>query len=58
MTFVPQVVKDWAVHDVASRSIRKLIRGQDRGRHHHGIGGAMYEHVDYDRRRTDAVGVS
>jgi 2-furoyl-CoA dehydrogenase large subunit len=48
VTFVPHVVKYMAVHDVGVAINPQLIRGQIAGGIIHGIGGAMYEHLDYD----------
>lgn len=48
VTFVPQVVKYIAVHDVGTAINPQLIRGQIAGGIIHGIGGALYEHLDYD----------
>ena len=48
VTFVPQVLKYMAVHDVGVAINPQLIRGQIAGGIIHGIGGALYEHLDYD----------
>jgi 2-furoyl-CoA dehydrogenase large subunit len=48
VTFVPQVLKYMAVHDVGVAINPLLIRGQIAGGIIHGIGGALYEHLDYD----------
>jgi 2-furoyl-CoA dehydrogenase large subunit len=48
VTFVPQVLKYMAVHDVGVVINPQLIRGQIAGGIIHGIGGALYEHLDYD----------
>jgi 2-furoyl-CoA dehydrogenase large subunit len=47
-TFVPRVLKYIAVHDVGVAINPQLIRGQMAGGIIHGIGGALYEHLDYD----------
>lgn len=48
VTFVPRVLKYIAVHDVGRAINPALIRGQIAGGIIHGIGGALYEHLDYD----------
>jgi 2-furoyl-CoA dehydrogenase large subunit len=48
VTFVPRVLKYIAVHDVGVPINPQLIRGQIAGGIVHGIGGALYEHLDYD----------
>jgi 2-furoyl-CoA dehydrogenase large subunit len=48
LTFVPRVLKYIAVHDVGVAINPQLIRGQISGGIVHGIGGALYEHLDYD----------
>jgi 2-furoyl-CoA dehydrogenase large subunit len=48
MTFVPRVLKYIAMHDVGAAINPQLIRGQIAGGIIHGIGGALYEHIDYD----------
>jgi len=48
ITFVPRVLKYIAVHDVGVPINSQLIRGQIAGGIVHGIGGALYEHLDYD----------
>ena len=47
-TFIPTVLKYAAVHDVGTAINPQLIRGQMAGGILHGIGGALYEHIDYD----------
>lgn len=47
-TLVPRVSKYIAVHDVGVAINPQLIRGQIAGGIIHGIGGALYEHIDYD----------
>lgn len=47
-TCVPRVLKYVAVHDVGNALNPKLIRGQIAGGIVHGVGGALYEHCDYD----------
>lgn len=46
-TFVPRVLRYAAVHDVGLPINRQLIRGQIAGGIVHGIGGALYEELDY-----------
>jgi 2-furoyl-CoA dehydrogenase large subunit len=46
-SFVPRVLKYVAVHDVGVPINPQLIRGQIAGGILHGIGGALYEEVDY-----------
>jgi 2-furoyl-CoA dehydrogenase large subunit len=48
LTFVPRILKYIAVHDVGVAINPQLIRGQVAGGIVHGMGGALYEHVDYD----------
>jgi len=48
VTFVPRVLKYIAVHDVGTAINPQLIRGQIAGGIVHGLGGALYEHLDYD----------
>jgi 2-furoyl-CoA dehydrogenase large subunit len=48
ITFVPRVLRYVAVHDVGTAINPQLIRGQIAGGIVHGIGGALYEHLDYD----------
>jgi len=48
LTFVPRVLKYIAVHDVGVPINPQLIRGQIAGGIVHGVGGALYEHLDYD----------
>jgi 2-furoyl-CoA dehydrogenase large subunit len=48
MTFVPRVLKYIAMHDVGTAINPQLVRGQIAGGIIHGIGGALYEHIDYD----------
>lgn len=48
LTFVPRVLKYIAVHDVGVAINPQLIRGQIAGGIIHGVGGALYEHLDYD----------
>ncbi len=48
LTFIPRVLKYVAVHDVGRAINPQLIRGQIAGGIVHGIGGALYEHIDYD----------
>ena len=47
-TCVPRVLRYAAVHDVGEPINPQLIRGQVAGGIIHGIGGALYEHCDYD----------
>jgi 2-furoyl-CoA dehydrogenase large subunit len=47
-TFVPRVLKYAAVHDVGRAINPQLVRGQMAGGIVHGMGGALYEHLDYD----------
>jgi 2-furoyl-CoA dehydrogenase large subunit len=46
--WIPKVRKYVAVHDVGAAINPQLIRGQIAGGIVHGIGGALYEHLDYD----------
>jgi 2-furoyl-CoA dehydrogenase large subunit len=48
LTFVPRVLKYAAVHDVGVAINPQLVRGQIAGGIVHGLGGALYEHLDYD----------
>jgi 2-furoyl-CoA dehydrogenase large subunit len=48
VTYVPRVLNYAAVHDVGTAINPQLIRGQIAGGIVHGIGGALYEHIDYD----------
>ena len=47
-TCVPRVLRYAAVHDVGRAINPQLIRGQVAGGIIHGMGGALYEHCDYD----------
>jgi 2-furoyl-CoA dehydrogenase large subunit len=47
-TFIPKVRRYIAMHDVGRAINPQLIHGQIAGGITHGIGGALYEHVDYD----------
>lgn len=47
-TCIPRVLRYAAVHDVGRAINPQLIRGQVAGGIVHGIGGALYEHCDYD----------
>jgi 2-furoyl-CoA dehydrogenase large subunit len=47
-TFVPRLLNYIAVHDVGRAINPQLIRGQIAGGIVHGMGGALYEHIDYD----------
>lgn len=47
-TFIPRVTRYIAMHDVGRAINPQLIRGQIAGGIMHGIGGALYEHLDYD----------
>ena len=47
-TYVPKLLKYIAVHDVGLVINPQLIRGQIAGGIVHGMGGALYEHIDYD----------
>jgi 2-furoyl-CoA dehydrogenase large subunit len=47
-TFIPRVLKYVAVHDVGVAINPQLVRGQIAGGIVHGMGGALYEHIDYD----------
>lgn len=47
-TCVPRVLRYAAVHDVGRAINVQLIRGQVAGGIVHGIGGALYEHCEYD----------
>ena len=47
-TCVPKLLKYIAVHDVGIVINPQLIRGQIAGGIVHGMGGALYEHLDYD----------
>jgi 2-furoyl-CoA dehydrogenase large subunit len=47
-TCIPRVLRYAAVHDVGRPINPQLIRGQVAGGIVHGIGGALYEHCDYD----------
>ena len=45
---MPRVLRYAAVHDVGRAINPQLIRGQVAGGIIHGMGGALYEHCDYD----------
>ena len=47
-TCVPRVLRYAAVHDVGRAINPQLIRGQVAGGIIHGMGGALYEHCEYD----------
>jgi 2-furoyl-CoA dehydrogenase large subunit len=47
-TCIPRVLRYVAVHDVGRPINPQLIRGQVAGGVLHGVGGALYEHCDYD----------
>jgi 2-furoyl-CoA dehydrogenase large subunit len=47
-TCIPRVLRYAAVHDVGRPINPQLIRGQVAGGIVHGMGGALYEHCDYD----------
>ena len=47
-TCVPKLLKYIAVHDVGQVINPQLIHGQIAGGIVHGMGGALYEHLDYD----------
>jgi 2-furoyl-CoA dehydrogenase large subunit len=47
-TCIPRVLRYAAVHDVGRAINPQLLRGQVAGGIVHGLGGALYEHCDYD----------
>ena len=47
-TYIPRLLKYVAVHDVGVAINPQLVRGQIAGGIVHGMGGALYEHIDYD----------
>ena len=47
-TCIPRVLRYVAVHDVGRAINPQLLRGQVAGGIIHGLGGALYEHCDYD----------